>query len=113
MGKLNEQIVDTQKAMWRRAKRAEEIYEEWRAIGGVCCPNCYSREYSELCDKQQRSAEWLGIQLVKRNDAGDLERAKSLAFNHNAHGILKFIEKRNRRSSSDSCRSRKSKSISN
>jgi hypothetical protein len=42
-------------------------------------------------------AEWLGIQLVKRNTTEDMDRAMRLYRDYDARGIVRFIESRKRR----------------
>jgi hypothetical protein len=92
-----EQIVSAQKAMWRRQRRMDELASLYNPRTGHCCTCCASSEYRDLCEKQKRSAEWLGIQLVKRNTKEDTDRAIRLYRDYDAKGIVRFIESRKRR----------------
>lgn len=92
-----EQIAASERAICRRQKRMDELSELYNPRTGHCCTSCASSEYRALCEKQQRSAEWLGIQLVKRGTVNDLRQAQILAFDYDAKGILRFQESRNRR----------------
>ncbi len=96
MSKLAEQIENAQKAIDLRSNRMDEIHKEWSDGRFPCCLGCYSAEYRALAAKQNRAAEWLGIQLAKRGGVGDVERAKRLARDYDAKGITNFIAKQNR-----------------
>lgn len=95
-----EQITATWARVRRRDKRMRELAALYNPHTGHCCASCASSEYRDLCEKQQRSAEWLGIQLVKRGTEEDTTRAVRLAYDYDAKGILSFIEKRKRRAAS-------------
>lgn len=46
-------------ALNRYNNRLDEIEKQWAEDGGLCCPNCYSHEYSKLCKKVERVEHWL------------------------------------------------------
>jgi hypothetical protein len=92
-----EQIAATWRRVRQREKRMEELAALYNPRTGHCCPTCASSEYRDLCEKQQRSAEWLGIQLVKRGTEEDTKCALRLAYAYDAKGIVRYLEKRNRR----------------
>lgn len=92
-----EQIAATWRRVRQREKRMEELAALYNPRTGHCCPTCASSEYRDLCEKQQRSAEWLGIQLIKRGTEEDTKRARRLAYDYDAKGIVRYLEKRNRR----------------
>ncbi len=96
-----EQIAHSWDRIRRRAERMGELASLYNPRTGHCCPSCASSEYRDLCEKQTRSVEWLGIQLVKRGTAEDMDRALRLVRDYGAKGILVFIEKRKRRTPSE------------
>ena len=92
-----EQIAATWRRVRQREKRMEELAALYNPRTGHCCPTCASSEYRDLYEKQQRSAEWLGIQLVKRGTEEDTKRALRLAYDYDAKGIVRYLQKRNLR----------------